>query len=189
MLARAHRRTPPDHRSRLGFLQARVDSIPLPDRSFDGAVCLGVVAYLPSEATALRELARVIKPGGLLVISIYNRARLVHYLDVPLRLGNLLRRLVTRISGRRKGNLVEIDPHRTLRTFYLPDFRKSLERAGFTVRGSEMIPVELVTLFGRAILPRTIAERITNFVEQSSKIPFFESFGTMCVFRADRNAD
>jgi len=188
MLLRAAGKRDPVDKHRPAFTQGRIESLPLRDSCFDAVICLGVVAYLPSETTALQELARVLRPGGLLVISIYNRARLVHYLDIPLRLGNFRRRLLKRWYGSRETSLdtSEARPPRT--AFYIRDFRNSLERAGFTAGGFECIPVEVFTLFGKEILPRKIGVKLAVRLQQSAGIPFFESFGAMCVFKAHKNA-
>lgn len=40
-----------------------------PARKFDVVLCLGMIEYVAEEEAVIRELARVLKPGGLLVIS------------------------------------------------------------------------------------------------------------------------
>ena len=42
----------------------------LPDAAFDGAVCAEVLEHLDDDAGALAELARVLRPGGLLVVTV-----------------------------------------------------------------------------------------------------------------------
>ena len=42
--------------------------LPYPDRSFDGAYLISVLGGVPDEEAALRELRRVLKPGGRLVV-------------------------------------------------------------------------------------------------------------------------
>jgi SAM-dependent methyltransferase len=51
------------------FLQAGAEEIPLPDRSADTVLVTFTLCSLPDVARALREMARVLKPGGELVFS------------------------------------------------------------------------------------------------------------------------
>jgi ubiquinone/menaquinone biosynthesis C-methylase UbiE len=60
MLARA-RALNPDVDLRV----AEVDALPFPDASFDVALCIEVFRYLPDERACAREIARVLKPGGV----------------------------------------------------------------------------------------------------------------------------
>jgi SAM-dependent methyltransferase len=43
-------------------------SLPYPDAAFDAAYLVGVLGEIPDEAVALRELRRVLKPAGRLVV-------------------------------------------------------------------------------------------------------------------------
>ena len=52
---------------------ATVEALPFPDASFDGAICLSVLEYLAQPQAALNELARVVRPGGVLVVSVPHR--------------------------------------------------------------------------------------------------------------------
>ncbi len=70
-----------DPASRVRFQQADVHHMPFPDASFDLAVALGVIPWLHSPASALGELARVLRPGGHLIVTSDNRARLNHLVD------------------------------------------------------------------------------------------------------------
>lgn len=49
---------------RLRLLVASADRLPLPDTSVDAAVSSFVIQLVPSRAAALREIARVLRPGG-----------------------------------------------------------------------------------------------------------------------------
>jgi ubiquinone/menaquinone biosynthesis C-methylase UbiE len=51
------------------------------DRTFSLVLSIGVMPYLHSPAKALREMARVLKPGGFLLVTAGNRWRLNHLLD------------------------------------------------------------------------------------------------------------
>lgn len=51
------------------------------DASFDVVVCLGVIPWINDSAAALKEVARVLKPGGSAIVSADNRARLSFLLE------------------------------------------------------------------------------------------------------------
>jgi SAM-dependent methyltransferase len=62
-------------RERCGSDRFRVgdlEQIPFGDNVFDAVVCLGVIEYLDSDEHALREMWRVLKPGGIAVIATPN---------------------------------------------------------------------------------------------------------------------
>lgn len=45
-----------------------LDNVPIDDGTCDGALCILVLAYLPEPQKTLREMARILKPGGKAVI-------------------------------------------------------------------------------------------------------------------------
>ena len=50
--------------------QADITDLPFGDRSFDAAVLGEVLEHIPDDAAALREVARVVRPGGVLAVSV-----------------------------------------------------------------------------------------------------------------------
>ncbi len=64
MLARARRRVPDGE-----FRLAALDQLPLPDDSVDVVVCALALVHVPRLQPVLAEFARVLRPGGDLVIS------------------------------------------------------------------------------------------------------------------------
>lgn len=69
MIQEFHGTTLPCHR-----IVLRADAHCLPFRSsvFDRVLCSGVLMHLTDECAALKEMARVLKPNGLLVVSMNN---------------------------------------------------------------------------------------------------------------------
>jgi arsenite methyltransferase len=65
MLALAARRCA--GRGNAGFLRSGVATLPAADESFDAALCVQVLEYVPDVAAALAEARRVLRPGGRLV--------------------------------------------------------------------------------------------------------------------------
>ncbi|MEW5724868.1 MAG: class I SAM-dependent methyltransferase [Thermodesulfobacteriota bacterium] len=53
-----------------GFLAADVTDLPWPDGCFDLVICAEVLEHVPDDGRAVRELARVLKPGRDLVVSV-----------------------------------------------------------------------------------------------------------------------
>jgi ubiquinone/menaquinone biosynthesis C-methylase UbiE len=71
MLAEARRR---------GFdvFEGKAEKLPFADESFDLAYSFKVLAHVPDIELALREMARVLRPGGHLVAEFYNSLSLRH---------------------------------------------------------------------------------------------------------------
>lgn len=50
-------------------LHGSLEAIPVDDASFDLVLCLQVLEHVPDPAAAVRELHRVVRPGGLVLLS------------------------------------------------------------------------------------------------------------------------
>jgi SAM-dependent methyltransferase len=80
--------------SQLEFRRADLTQLDLPSKSVHGVVCWGVLMHIPAVESAVAELARVLKPGGILVVSEGNMRSLQ---AVTIR---WLRRLLGRGTGK-----------------------------------------------------------------------------------------
>ena len=56
-------------RSGLPLVNGKIDALPFPDGCFDAAVCSLLFDHLPTIDAAIRELARIVRPGGRVLIS------------------------------------------------------------------------------------------------------------------------
>jgi 2-polyprenyl-3-methyl-5-hydroxy-6-metoxy-1,4-benzoquinol methylase len=78
---------------RICFVETDLFAPGLRDGAFDVVYCSGVLHHTPAPARAFARIARLVRPGGLVVVGVYNRyARLLHR----------LRRVVARTSGMRR---------------------------------------------------------------------------------------
>lgn len=66
----------------------RLEQLPYPDNSFDVILALGVLEYLPQLDAGLIEIARVAKPGAVIIVSMLNPQSLYRswerYIQKPL---------------------------------------------------------------------------------------------------------
>lgn len=70
-IERARRRVP--HAT---FTCGRADEVPYPNGYFDGILLLDVLEHVPDERAVVEEVARLLRPGGKLVLSVPNRGAL-----------------------------------------------------------------------------------------------------------------
>ena len=54
----------------IGDLTIDVTDIDLPDESFDGVICSHVLEHVEDDRSAMRELRRVVRPGGWVIVSV-----------------------------------------------------------------------------------------------------------------------
>lgn len=64
------------------------------DHSFDAVYSYGVLHHVPDVERALREIHRVLKPGGELLMMVYNRSSINYYVEILL-----LRKMFLRLLG------------------------------------------------------------------------------------------
>ena len=114
------------NRRRVTFVEGRLPDLPFADGAFDAALCIGVLAYLPEPAIGVREVRRILKPGGVAIVQVSNA------LCPTSRLHSLLRRGYRRLGEALGGPAY---PHLRipLASFRLRDLLRILERERFRV--------------------------------------------------------
>lgn len=74
--------------SDVSFHVGNIEALDFPDDSFDQVVCMGVIEYLEQPVKALEEIGRVLRPGGMALVSVskrYHTDRLAAPLTAPVR--------------------------------------------------------------------------------------------------------
>jgi ubiquinone/menaquinone biosynthesis C-methylase UbiE len=66
---------------RVKVFRGDANSLPFADDMFTLVLAMGVIPWLESPSTAVREMARVVKPGGYVILASDNRTRLNHLVD------------------------------------------------------------------------------------------------------------
>jgi 2-polyprenyl-6-hydroxyphenyl methylase/3-demethylubiquinone-9 3-methyltransferase len=123
MIAAANRSAQDEnHSDRLSFVRiTTIARLALDDRSLDGVLCSSVLEYMSDPIVCLTQFARVLKPGGLLLVSVPNRNSVVRRTQVAChRLGSLL--------GQHWCRFLNYSRHQYSR----PEFEALLVRAGFS---------------------------------------------------------
>jgi 2-polyprenyl-3-methyl-5-hydroxy-6-metoxy-1,4-benzoquinol methylase len=105
------------------FLVRSLDTLPFCDEDFDGAICLSVLEYLEEPHLAVRELQRVIRPNGDLMLTVPNSASV-------LRLAQRAIRCIARLFGRDAFSYLSISRN----AWSGRQLRQLLENSGFRVR-------------------------------------------------------
>jgi arsenite methyltransferase len=75
----------------VSFVRGDATSLPVEDASFDRALCVQVLEYVPDVAGALAELRRALRPGGLAVIWDVDWATVSWHSPRPERMERVLR--------------------------------------------------------------------------------------------------
>ncbi|HUM05571.1 MAG TPA: class I SAM-dependent methyltransferase [Terriglobales bacterium] len=111
------------------FQVGDIERIPFPDNTFDGIVCLGVMEYLSSDEKALREMWRVLKPGGVAIITTPNALCPFWYCDRGLLKARILARPLVRLV-RRSLTAAKDLPTVTHRRFFPGHWAKLMRSVG-----------------------------------------------------------
>lgn len=83
----------------LSFVKGELDALPFPDSSFDFVWSRFVFEYLQEPDVVLRELVRVVRPGGKLVVGDLDGNGLFHY-PLPNGVARGLEKMMAALTGR-----------------------------------------------------------------------------------------
>ena len=116
------------------FLEGEIEAIPLPDDSVDVVISNCVINLVPDKAAVYREVARVLRPGGRLIVSDI-------VLDAPLPAA--IAESVAAFVGCIAGASLRADYLRTVADAGLVDIEVVSDR-GFGEMALEMAPADLL---------------------------------------------
>jgi ubiquinone/menaquinone biosynthesis C-methylase UbiE len=117
-------------------VEGDAERLPFGDDSFDRVSSNGVLHHTPDIAAALREIRRVLRPGGEARIIVYNKASLHYWLNQVVYSGLLQRRLFTEGSMEAVLRHVEYsssgEGNPLVRVYTPRQTRRLLSEAGFS---------------------------------------------------------
>ena len=124
----AHTASAYEYSERIGFVQiSDIARLALDDDLLDGILCSSVLEYVPDPIACLAEFARVLKPGGRLLVSVPNRTSVVRRVQVAChRLGGFM--------GQGWAKFLDYSCHEYSRQ----EFQQLLLRAGLV--GERLVP-------------------------------------------------
>ena len=117
------------------------EQLPFDDDSFDRVSSNGVLHHTPDIAAALREIRRVLRPGGEARIIVYNRSSFHYWISQVLYSGIFKRQLFTEGSMEAVLRHVEhssIDARPLVRVYSPRQARRLMSEAGFATVTSKM---------------------------------------------------
>jgi SAM-dependent methyltransferase len=121
-------------------------ALPFPDSYFDAAVCVRVLHHFGDPVPVIRELGRVVRPGGVLVLEYANKRN--------------LKAIARRLLGRQDWSPFEPGAveYRPFHHDHAPvDMRRALRCAGFTIERMRAASLFRVPALTRRLAPRKLA--------------------------------
>jgi len=64
------------HLGNVSFREGSIEALTLPDAAYDQALCMAVIEYLSAPRRAMAEIARILKPGGIAIVTVPKRSHI-----------------------------------------------------------------------------------------------------------------
>ncbi len=155
--------------------QMDAEMMTFPDRSFDFIWSWGVIHHSSNTGNVLREMARVLRPGGRASVMVYYRSPLQYYFFTGIGRG-LLKREFWSVGGLHRINQAATDGA-LARFFSTAEFLKLLEGlfvvedVMVTGQKSDAVPLPHGRL--KSFLVQRIADRFTRFATDTLRLGTF----------------
>lgn len=98
--------------------QANAESLPFPDESFDHVNCQGVLHHTPDARAGVREVYRILRPGGSFNLSLYYKNFFLRHWHQTRWLINLVGRAGLTLRGRGREGFLQVQDANELVRLY-----------------------------------------------------------------------
>jgi ubiquinone/menaquinone biosynthesis C-methylase UbiE len=156
--------------SKYRLARAECQSLPFADATFDVVACIGVFGYMDDVDAAIREIKRVLRPGGTLILSIRNLDHVTvfdgffwlkaPFLAVPKA---IWRRLAARKSGNGNGTsahaIAIYDRPRNVESIF--------ESFGFALRDFRGAGYGPPTFRGKSLISEDRAKKLSSVLDRA----------------------
>jgi len=154
-------------------LVADLDRPPFPDATFDAIALIGVISYVPDAQSVFANIHRMLRPGGVLVISSANRTLLLNTLGGKIS-GLLGRGGTGNLQGRRADGRF----FRENCTYYRAGaFNAMVCRVGFRLLGRRSIGFGRFRVMKRSMFPKWLDIMLSRALSMLSRLPPFAFLG------------
>ncbi len=151
------------HHPNLILCQASLYTLPFPHDYFDKVFCFGVLQHTPDVALAFKKIAQFVRPGGELVVDVYNKNYWRNF-HTPIYLIRPITKRIPHVPTHSKELLEQcsiLDTFDTLSPQYISPQRPDTVRQWFLDAGYEDIEFDNSTVFymrGRRKLAKNTAD-------------------------------
>ena len=145
-----------------------VHALRFADQSFHAVVAIGVLYWLHSPEKALREIMRVLKPGGFLVVSADNARRLTYtldpgHLDAVVAVRRLIGRRLRSWGWRKAASSIQVN------RYSIDQFDQLLASSGFEKLKSISIGFGPFSLFEWKLIPDSIGLKLHSLLQNMAE--------------------
>ena len=177
-----------DTAERVRIVLGDVRHLPMPNNSFDLVFALGVLPWLDDPVAAVREMARVTRPGGYVLVTADNSVHLDEILD-PVRVPILRPLRHYLLSVLRRANL--LPPAKELnRRHSRREFDSIISDGGLDKLWSGTVGFGPFTLFWKRVLPDSMGIKVHRLLQAAAnrRLPVVSSYGMQYLVMATKRA-
>jgi ubiquinone/menaquinone biosynthesis C-methylase UbiE len=186
MIEKARENYSENDKTRVTLKISGIESIPFPDDNFNLVTNIAVLMYVPDANRSIKELHRVTKSGGTLIITVDNKMDFRDLVDIPMRIKGLIRRFrgIKKPTTQKQTceDMQEVQP----RCYSPLEMRRLLESAGFVLDEQTSIGFTPILFNHRRIFNDSIDIFIDRILQFIRYIPILKLTGYTYICRCHK---